>query len=102
MTVPPHRDRSRAVIQAASRSDLSRTVMVASLAPADLGDNGKMVGVGVRREPRQHQMTAHQHTIDGQAQRPGRKDGQLGLPAGYIIKPGLGTEGALDGFTARC
>jgi hypothetical protein len=42
--------------------------MVASLAPADFGDDG-MIGVvfGPVAKPRQHQMTARPHMIDKQA-----------------------------------
>jgi len=63
--------------------------MVASLAPADLGDDGKMIGLRPGREPRQHLMTARQPMVDGQAQRPGRKDGQLGCQLAMLSNPVL-------------
>src|SRR5262245_16247956 len=101
-TVPPQRDRSRAVIQVVSRSDLSRTIMAASLAPADLGDDGTMIGLGLRsgREP-VNTTRPRASMVDGQAQRPRQEGRPAALPTRYNIKAGLRAEGVGRGRTVR-
>src|SRR5262245_32091692 len=96
-TVPPQRDRSRAVIQVVSRSDLSRTIMAASLAPADLGDDGTMIGGGPRsgREPVTTTWPRARTWSVGRHGGHGRKDGQLLCQRAIMSRP-VSARKALD------